>query len=663
MADYQISSQLRGPNIDISLFPQAMQAGVQVGNAMTTPLEGLAQGITQGIQNEQTVRQNEANIAYRQAQVEQMPLEMQIKQQQLENQKAETDVNLLRAQIEQMKLKNETDLNAAKAQNELSEQRGIGVVNGALASQDPIQLNGLLGNKDALNAMNSDQKLREAVTGRALSMLPPGEERDAWVNYDSAQKQMDRLEKERKLDETYRAKRQGALDKAVEDATAVTSAVLHGRDLSTIKNIELYPEGLKKTDANGKILQGQDDLNGLPPRAQQFYEVFENGKKVPGMTVPVQDFEKWTKLKDAYSSVFGGSVSSPQAAQTPQAQAQNAPVALHQGVSGQELQGVPGLQTPKITGNDRIVQQKIEQYNSQVLKNVPEGLSAQALERRRQTSEQNIQQRLRTPMNSMQAVEPPRVPISAAPQKSNVALTETLGLGQPAMLHLTSLERPETSEPLPKWTPDEKSWTRINTNPVTAKESGFIKGMVYVESGGNSAAVSDTGVRGLMQVTRAVAQSYGLNRDIPEENLLAGKKYISDLLTQFNGDYRLALTAYNAGPGVVREAVRESGSTDWPVVQQWLKDNLSAQKYKEVSDYANKVIYASTHFVQKGNPADEEFVSSLTGNGLVKVGGLGTKPPKEENMFNKPLEEVLNTPVEETPETSEPSQRVPLVTT
>ena len=57
---------------------------------------------------------------------------------------------------------------------------------------------------------------------------------------------------------------------------------------------------------------------------------------------------------------------------------------------------------------------------------------------------------------------------------------------------------------------------------------------------------SPTGVRGIMMVTRALAHSYGGNRDVPEQNVDIGLHYLADLIRR-KGNVYDALMSYNGG--------------------------------------------------------------------------------------------------------------------
>jgi hypothetical protein len=76
----------------------------------------------------------------------------------------------------------------------------------------------------------------------------------------------------------------------------------------------------------------------------------------------------------------------------------------------------------------------------------------------------------------------------------------------------------------------------------------LVRAMVAAESGGNPRAVSPAGAIGLMQLMPATAAALGVDPWHPRENLRGGVAYIADLMRAYDGDVRLALIAYNAGP-------------------------------------------------------------------------------------------------------------------
>lgn len=107
----------------------------------------------------------------------------------------------------------------------------------------------------------------------------------------------------------------------------------------------------------------------------------------------------------------------------------------------------------------------------------------------------------------------------------------------------------------------------------TAIEPALIHALITVESRHNPRALSKKGAYGLMQLMPETSRRFKvLNKDDPKQNVLAGALYLRELLNLFNGDLKLSLAAYNAGPA----AVKRCGGKVPP--------------YRETLDYVPKVM-------------------------------------------------------------------------
>ena len=92
-------------------------------------------------------------------------------------------------------------------------------------------------------------------------------------------------------------------------------------------------------------------------------------------------------------------------------------------------------------------------------------------------------------------------------------------------------------------------------------------GLVRTESTFNERAVSGVGARGLTQVMPRTARALIPGTRASQlydrrTNLRLGFRYLDQLVRKYRGNVRLALTAYNRGPGTVDRVLRRGGDPD-----------------------------------------------------------------------------------------------------
>jgi peptidoglycan lytic transglycosylase len=100
-------------------------------------------------------------------------------------------------------------------------------------------------------------------------------------------------------------------------------------------------------------------------------------------------------------------------------------------------------------------------------------------------------------------------------------------------------------------------------------ERSLLFAIVRQESAFAPDAMSRVGARGLMQLMPATAAGMAGKLQLPFSldrltsdgayNVTLGRSYIENLIDEFGGSYPLAIAAYNAGPGRVRQWLRAFG--------------------------------------------------------------------------------------------------------
>jgi soluble lytic murein transglycosylase-like protein len=92
----------------------------------------------------------------------------------------------------------------------------------------------------------------------------------------------------------------------------------------------------------------------------------------------------------------------------------------------------------------------------------------------------------------------------------------------------------------------EEAADRYDVNPQ------LIYSVILAESAGRPDAVSHKGAKGLMQLMDETAAELGVVDSLdPQQNIMGGTKYLRQMLDTFDGNVKLAVAAYNAGPGTV----------------------------------------------------------------------------------------------------------------
>jgi hypothetical protein len=101
-----------------------------------------------------------------------------------------------------------------------------------------------------------------------------------------------------------------------------------------------------------------------------------------------------------------------------------------------------------------------------------------------------------------------------------------------------------------------------------------LRAVMRQESAFKPCAISSKGAQGLMQLMPATARELHVSDSFdPAQNVHAGAAYLKQLLNRYNGDLRLALVGYNAGPGRADQA----SAAPYPLETQNYIETILAQ--------------------------------------------------------------------------------------
>jgi soluble lytic murein transglycosylase-like protein len=143
--------------------------------------------------------------------------------------------------------------------------------------------------------------------------------------------------------------------------------------------------------------------------------------------------------------------------------------------------------------------------------------------------------------------------------------------GQSVSRALARTEAPPPPQPVRRgdtWDHIQDASLRYGLDP------DLVAAVVKAESGFRTRAVSRKGAMGLMQLMPATARLLGVEDAFDgRDNIFGGCRYLRSLIDRFDGDLKLALAAYNAGPEAV---VRHGGVPPYPETQNYVRQVLRA---------------------------------------------------------------------------------------
>ena len=118
--------------------------------------------------------------------------------------------------------------------------------------------------------------------------------------------------------------------------------------------------------------------------------------------------------------------------------------------------------------------------------------------------------------------------------------------------------------------------------------------LAIVESGYKTNALSRASARGMWQFMPATGKEFGLDqnwfideRSDPEKATRAAAQYLKSLHRFFDGDWNMAMASYNAGPGRLQRAVKQSKIADY-----WELTETSKYLPKETRNYVPMIMAA-----------------------------------------------------------------------
>lgn len=616
---YDFTIRPSGPQIDISLFPNAASKGIAAGNAQPSTMQSILGGVKEGLNlynQYQQVQQNENALAIQENQIAQLPVTNQLQEAQLQNSQAIAQMNTMQAAIASIDEDSQIKLREQELANKLAESIQVNkdiknkeLINSRLSSDDSQVQASVLQDPDLLGTIFRDPNLANSIRG-ALGDNPFADAnrlnqiQGVIGFYKQQELELKKAEIDRRLktlsfgdmDKTLKSAQDDGQLSYLQNSHGFASMLDLAQNATTvIAGTKNYKDGVLDTSKADKT---QSELTVGPTK----YDVLFGDKKsniVLDETSNKNLQALQRTLKDA-----GLPVPTPipnYVAPTPANVASTKPFSEALGVesvvdSGSSLPvpqpgPVPEEQNLQIDQRNTIVSQRGRELLSQA-QNDPDlmnRLKAKGLLRDQGTP---TPAPLMTPTvpaevqaTPVQTESPAQVtpPISAEPT-SPATLKQNISF---AVKSLPSVAKNYIEPPIVE---------KVLNEGLLRGLSPINQALVAVESGGNAKAKSKgSSATGYFQLTEDAAEDVNVDATIPEKNVIGGVKYFNRLLTRYDNAEIPALLAYNLGMGVVDSAEAVAGSYDY-------EDLMTGINYLKAHGFYPKVLTSKNVEIAKKYP-------------------------------------------------------------